>query len=304
MFVFQPWMFIAGVAILAFLFSGIRIVRPVEKGLIERLGKYTKTVEQGFHWIIPIIERMIKVNVTERMVDVQPQTVITKDKLNAIVDAIVYYQIKDIHKAIYNVDHHEEQLTSLARTTLRSVIGKMTLTEANENRDEINAKVEGILDKETASYGVEVLRVEIQKIEPPEDVQMAMNSVVKAEQEKIAAQDLATAVETKADGERRAEIKKAEGIKQALILKAEGDSDAIVKVAHAKAEEIHLVNESVNKYFKDEAQLYKRLETTEHALDHGTKLIIDSNSNISNVISDISGVSPIPIQKTDAKHKK
>ena len=112
---------------------------------------------------------MIKVNITELMVDVEPQTVITRDKLNAIVDAVVYYKIMDVKKSVYNVDDHRAQLTSLARTTLRAVIGKMTLTEANENRDDINMKVEKVLDKETDSYGVEVLRVEIQKIEPPED---------------------------------------------------------------------------------------------------------------------------------------
>ena len=278
---------------IVFVFAGIKIVRPVEKGLIERLGKYTKTAEQGFNWIIPVIDQMVKINITERMVDVEPQTVITRDKLNAIVDAVVYYQIKDPKKAAYNVDNHRTQLTSLARTTLRSVIGKMSLTEANENRDEINAKVETVLDKETNSYGVEVLRVEIQKIEPPEDVQIAMNKVVKAEQEKIAAKDTATALETQADGDRRAKIKRAEGIKQAKILEAEGESESIIKVADAKAQEIKVVNESIMKHFKKEAQDYKKLETTADALRNGTKYVVDSKSNITTVISEAAGVTPI-----------
>ncbi|MEA3342836.1 MAG: SPFH domain-containing protein [archaeon] len=280
---------------------GIRIVRPTELGVIERLGKYTKTANQGFHWIIPIIDRMIKVNVTEQMVDVEPQTVITRDKLNVVVDAVVYYQIKDVVKSIYNVDNHKVQLTSLARTTLRAVIGKMTLTEANENRDEINTKVEAILDKETKSYGVEVLRVEIQTLEPPQDVQESMNQVVKAEQEKIAARDFANATETKADGDRRAEIKKAEGIKQALILESEGKAEAIIKVAAARANEIQVVNESINKYFKNEAQVYKKLETAAQSLERGSKYVIDSRSNIMNVISDVAGVAPLPVKKTPAK---
>ncbi len=289
-----PWAWTITIIAIILFFLGIRIVRPIERGLIERLGKYTRTVDQGFHWIIPVIYRMVKVNVTERMVDVQPQTVITKDKLNAVVDAVVYYQIKDVKKSQYNVDDHEAQLTSLARTTLRAVIGKMTLTEANENRDDINQKVETVLDKETDSYGVEVLRVELQKIEPPADVQLAMNKVVKAEQEKIAAMDLANATETKADGDRRAEIKKAQGIKQALILKAEGQAQSIIKVADAKAQEIQVVNESLNKYFKDDAQVYKKLETTEESLRRGTKYVIDSQSNIMNVISDVAGITPVP----------
>jgi regulator of protease activity HflC (stomatin/prohibitin superfamily) len=242
---------------------------------------------------------MIKVNITERMVDVMPQMVITKDKLNAVVDAVVYYQIKDVKKSIYNVDDHKRQLTSLARTTLRSVIGKMTLTEANENRDKINENVEKVLDKETDSYGIRVLRVEIQKIEPPKDVQEAMNSVVKAEQEKIAANDLATASETKADGGRRADIKKAEGVKQSLILQAEGRADALVKVAIARAEQIKLVNDALNKHFKNDAQIYKKLETVQESLKSGTKFVIDSKSNIMNVISDVAGVPIIPVKKTN-----
>jgi regulator of protease activity HflC (stomatin/prohibitin superfamily) len=285
-----------------FFFLGIRIIRPIERGVLEFLGKYTKTLDQGFHWIIPIIHKMHRVNITERMIDVEPQTVITRDKLNAIVDAVVYYQIKDVVKSLYNIDDHESQLTSLARTTLRSVIGKMTLTEANENRDDINSKVEHVLDKETDSYGVEVLRVEIQKIEPPQDVQAAMNKVVKAEQEKIAAKDLASAAEIKADGERRAEIQMAEGEKQGQILRAQGKAEAIKQVANAKAFEIKIVNQSLNLYFKDEAQIYKKLETVEESLRKGSKYVIDSNSNIMNVISDVAGT-PIPIKKINTKNK-
>jgi regulator of protease activity HflC (stomatin/prohibitin superfamily) len=216
------------------------------------------------------------------MVDVEPQTVITRDKLNAIVDAVVYYKIIDVKKAIYNVDDHESQLVSLARTTLRAVVGKMTLTEANENRDEINLKVETILDKETDSYGVEVLRVEIQKIEPPRDVQDAMNMVVKAEQEKIAALDIASAAETKADGERRASIKKAEGIKQAKILEAQGEAQYIM-----------LVNESAEKYFKGNAQVLKKLEVVENSLKENSKIVLPDGKELVNVIGDLAGVTPI-----------
>ncbi|HOI18873.1 MAG TPA: SPFH domain-containing protein [Candidatus Woesearchaeota archaeon] len=263
-------------------FSGIKIVRPVEKGVVERLGKVISVRDQGFNWIIPVFDKMIKVNITERMVDVEPQTVITRDKLNAIVDAVVYYKIIDVKKAIYNVDDHESQLVSLARTTLRAVVGKMTLTEANENRDEINLKVESILDKETDSYGVEVLRVEIQKIEPPKDVQEAMNMVVKAEQEKIAALDIASATETKADGERRASIKKAEGIKQAKILEAQGEAQYIM-----------LVNESAEKYFKGNAQILKKLEVVENSLRDNAKIVLPDGKELVNVIGDLAGVTPI-----------
>lgn len=282
----MAWLTWVIILIVLIFLLGIRIIRPIYRGVHERLGKFKGIKEPGFNWIIPIIDKLIKVNITERMVDIEPQTVITKDKLNAIVDAVVYYKIMDVKKSQYNVDDHEEQLTSLARTTLRSVIGKMTLTEANENRDDINSKVEAILDKETDSYGVEVLRVEIQKIEPPQDVQNAMNKVVKAEQEKIAALDLATAIETEADGARRASIKKAEGIRQATILEAEGE-----------AQSIKLVNEAAQKYFKGNAQLLKRFEVTQEALLENTKIVLPDNKQLVNVIGDLAGVKPLPISK-------
>jgi regulator of protease activity HflC (stomatin/prohibitin superfamily) len=288
---FLTWMIIFAIGII--FFAGIRIIRPVEKGLIETLGKFTKTAEPGFSWIIPIIQTMRKVNITEQMVDIEPQMVITQDKLNAEVDAVVYYQIKDTKKALYNVDNHERQLVSLARTTLRAVIGKMTLTEANENRDDINNKVEKVLDKETDSYGVEVLRVELQKVEPPKDVQIAMNEVVKAEQEKISSKDFANATEIKADGDKRAEIKRAEGIKQGEILRAEGQSKAKVMLAEAEAKKIQLENMALQKYFKGSAKDYKSLDVTKIALKNGTKYVIDSKSKITNVISDSAGVIPI-----------
>ncbi len=174
---------------------------------------------------------------------------------------------------------------SLAKTTLRAVIGKMTLTEANENRDTINNEVEKILDLEVTKWGINVVRVELQRIEPPADVQTAMNQVVKAENEKIAALDLASAIETKADGERRAEIKKAEGIAAAIKLKAEADGEAI-----------KIVNEAAEKYFVGNAQLLKKLETVSEALRDNAKIIVPSDSDLVNVIGDLGGVT-VPITK-------
>ncbi len=280
--------------------AGIRIIRPIERGLVERFGKYIRTIEQGFHWIIPIVDTTRTVNITEQMVDVPPQTIQTSDKLNMTVDAVVYYKVKDVKAAEYNVDGHKVQLTSLARTTLRAVMGKLNLTQCIQNRNDINLKVEEVLDKETDAYGVEVLRVEVQKIEPPQDVQEAMNNVTKAEQAKLAALDFATAVETKADGERRAVIKEADGTKQSLILEATGRAEGIKKVAEATAEKIRLVNESIQKHFKGSAKEYKALETTEKSLAHGTKYVIDSKSKIMNVMTDVSGI-PIPIKDEKTK---
>ena len=180
----------------------------------------------------------------------------------------------------------EGGLSSLAKTTLRAVIGKMTLTEANENRDTINDEVEKILDREVSKWGINVVRVELQRIEPPPDVQMAMNQVVKAENEKIAALDLAHAIETQADGERRAEIKKAEGIAAAIRLKAEADGEAI-----------KIVNEAAEKYFVGNAQLLKKLETVSEALRDNSKIIVPSDSELVNVIGDLAGAT-VPLPKS------
>jgi regulator of protease activity HflC (stomatin/prohibitin superfamily) len=264
---------------------GIKIIRPIEVGVVEFLGKYSKTASAGFNWINPVFQRMFIVNITERRVDIDPQSIITKDKLNAEVDGVVYYKVIDAQKAIYNVHNFEESVPSLAKTTLRAVIGKMTLTEANENRDTINSEVEKILELEVHKWGINVVRVELQRIEPPEDVQIAMNQVVKAENEKIAALDLAHAIETKADGERRAEIKKAEGIAAAIKLKAEADAEAI-----------KIVNEAAEKYFVGNAQLLKKLETVSEALRDNSKIIVPSDSDLVNVIGDLAGVT-VPITK-------
>ncbi len=264
---------------------GIKILRPVEVGIIELMGRYSKTANAGVNWIIPFLSKMYRINITERRVDIDPQSIITKDKLNAVVDGVVYYRVEEAKKAIYNVNSFASSVPSLAKTTLRAVIGKMTLTVANENRDQINEEVEKILSKEVSKWGIDVIRVELQRIEPPDDVQEAMNQVVKAENEKIAALDLATAIETKADGERRAEIKKAEGIAAAIRLKADADGDAI-KTVNVAAEE----------YFVGNAQLLKKLETVAEALKDNTKIIVPADSDLVNVIGDLAGTT-VPVIK-------
>jgi regulator of protease activity HflC (stomatin/prohibitin superfamily) len=273
------------VFVLAILGLGVKIIRPVESGIVEFLGKYSRTASAGFNWIIPGLHKIYRINITERRVDIDPQSIITKDKLNAVVDGVVYYRVADAKKSIYNVNNFVLSVPSLAKTTLRAVIGKMTLTEANENRDKINENVEKILAKGVSKWGIEVVRVELQRIEPPPDVQEAMNQVVKAENEKIAALDLATAIETQADGERRAEIKKAEGIAAAIRLKAEADGDAI-----------KIVNEAAEKYFVGNAQLLKKLETVSESLRDNAKIIVPSGSDLVNVISDLAGTT-VPLSK-------
>ncbi len=206
---------IAVVIVLALLIAGIRIVRPTNRGLVERLGKYNRYANPGFHLIIPVVERMFKVDIRETLVEAEPQMIITNDNLNARVDAQVYLKVKadeeNVKASQYNVADYQMQIVNLARTTLRNIIGTLTLKSANSERGKINEELRSTLLQETANWGIAILRTELKEIDPPEDVQETMNKVVKAENEKVAAIDFATATETQADGQRRAEIKKAEG---------------------------------------------------------------------------------------------
>lgn len=199
----------------AIFLAGIRIVRPTHRGLVERLGKYRRFADRGFNWIIPLIDRLVQVNVTEQMVDAQPQEIITNDNLNARVDAQVYFKVKDDEESVkssqYHVNNYQSQIVNLARTTLRNIIGTLTLKSANSERDKINGALLATLSRETQSWGMAIVRTELKEIDPPKDVQETMNKVVKAENEKVAALDFADAVERQADGVKRAEIKKAEG---------------------------------------------------------------------------------------------
>ena len=267
-------------------FAGIRIIRPTHRGLIERLGKYHRFADSGFHWVIPVIEIMYQINVTEQMVNAESQEIITNDNLNARVDAQVYFKVKpdegSVKNSQYNVNNYQYQIVNLARTTLRNIIGTMTLKSANSERGKINADLHTILTEETTEWGLEIVRTELKEIDPPKDVQETMNKVVKAENEKIAAIDFATATETMADGQKRAEIKKAEGIRQAKILTAEGEAQAI-----------KLVNEAANMYFVGNAQILRKLEAVENALKDNAKIVVPANTPLTNVIGDMAGVVPV-----------
>jgi regulator of protease activity HflC (stomatin/prohibitin superfamily) len=276
-----------GIFLVAMYFAlGIKLVRPTCRGLIERFGKYKRLAQPGFNWIIPGIDRLILVNITEVMVNAEPQEIITSDKLNARVDAQVYFKVRSDEESVknsqYSVFNYQNQMVNLARTTLRNIIGTLTLKSANSERGKINTDLQKTMRDETNNWGIEIVRTELKEIDPPKDVQDTMNKVVKAENEKVAAVDFATATETMADGARRAEIKKAEGIKQAKILEAEGEAQAI-----------QLVNEAADKYFVGNAQLLRRLITVEKSLATNTKIVVPMNSELVNIIGEMAGIIPL-----------
>jgi len=218
------------VVILVFLFLmallGIKTIRPYERACVERLGKYQRTVQPGLNFIVPFIERLIKVDMREQVVDVPPQEVITKDNATVTVDAIIYYEVTDPVKVLYNVAQFRLATIKLAQTNLRNVIGDMSLDESLTSRERINAKLRDVLDEATDKWGARATRVELQRIEPPSDVTEAMHRQMKAERER-------RAVVLEAEGIKSAAILKADGDKQSKILQAEGQAAAILKVAEA-----------------------------------------------------------------------
>jgi len=219
------WLILAAV-IFIIAASGIKIIRPFEKGLVERLGKYRRDAEPGLQFIIPFIERMVKVDLRETVIDVPPQEVITKDNVVVTVDAIIYFQITDAFRVVYNVANFEIAAIKLAQTNLRNVIGEMELDQTLTSRERINVTLREVLDEATDKWGVKVTRVEIKKIDPPQDIMDAMSKQMKAERTK-------RAVILEAEGYKQSEITKAEGDKMSAILQAEGQSESIKRVAEA-----------------------------------------------------------------------
>ncbi len=205
----------------------LKIIRPFEKGVIERLGKYQRTVSSGLKLIVPFIEKMTKVDLRENVVDVPPQEVITKDNVLVTVDAVIYYEVTDAFKVLYNVKNFWIAVTKLAQTNLRNIVGDMTLDQTLTSRETINTRLREILDEATDKWGTRVTRVEIQRIDPPADVVEAMHRQMKAERDKRAAILVA-------EGEKMSRINRAEGEKQSQILKAEGEAAAMERVADAE----------------------------------------------------------------------
>ena len=207
-------------------YKGVKIVRPYQKAVVERLGKYQRTVDSGLVVIIPFIESMRKVDLREQVVDVPPQDVITKDNTGVIVDGVIFYEVVDPFNAVYNVVNFYQAITKLAQTNLRNIIGDLELDQTLTSREMINTQLREVLDEATDKWGTRVVRVEIQRIEPPKDIVEAMSKQMKAERMKRAAI-------LDAEGYKQSQIKKAEGDKQSAILNAEGKAEAIKKVADA-----------------------------------------------------------------------
>ncbi|MGA2484232.1 MAG: SPFH domain-containing protein [Candidatus Acidiferrales bacterium] len=271
--------------------KGARIIEQYEKGLIMRLGKYRSMVSSGLTIIVPFVDDLIRVDMRERVIQVAPQKLITKDNVTVEVDAVVYYKVVDPMKSQFEIQNFDYACTTLAQTNLRNLIGDRTLDETLVARDMINTNLRQVLDEATNAWGVKVTRVEVQKIEPPRDITDAMSRQMKAERDKRAAI-------LDAEGVKQSQILQAEGTKQSEILRAEGDAQARVTRANAEAEAIRLVSTAAETYFKERAEMMRRLEVLNNTLAQNTKYIVPSNAGLVNVLG-LDGMTQ-PAAKTGA----
>ncbi len=279
--------------------KGIRIVKQSESMIIERLGKYSSTLNAGINVIIPIIDkpRIVqwryavedgqgrryvtyksreRIDLRETVFDFPKQSVITKDNVVTEINALIYFQIVDPVKSVYEINNLPNAIEKLTQTTLRNVIGELELDDCLASRDTINNKLRIILDDATNKWGVKVNRVELQDINPPQDIKEAMEKQMRAERNRraqiIEAEGTKKAIVLNAEGEKEAAINKAEGSKQAKILYAEGEATARIKVAEAEAQAIQKVGEAVLKTKADPAQYLisiKYIDTLEQILREG-----------------------------------
>lgn len=277
--------------------KSVKILRPYEKGVVERLGKYSRTVESGVAILIPFIERIVKVDLREQVVDVPPQEVITKDNTVVVVDCVIFYEVVDAFNATYNVVNFYQAITKLAQTNLRNIVGDLELDETLTSREMINMELREVLDVATDKWGSKVVRVEIQKIEPPHDIVEAMSKQMKAERMKRASI-------LEAEGYKQSEIKKSEGKKQATILEAEGNAESIKKMAEAdkqaailraegEATAIEKVYSAIHEGNPDDGLIaVKYLESLEKIADgRATKVFLPLES--SGILGSVSGIAEL-----------
>ena len=260
--------------------SSLCIVPQGSAWVVERLGKYAATWEAGLHIKTPVIERIVrKISMKEQVADFEPQSVITKDNVTMNVDSVVYFQVIDPRALTYGVERPIAAIENLCATTLRNIIGSMTLDETLAGRETINAETIKVLDQATNKWGIDITRVEVQNIMPPKSIQEAMEKQMKAEREKraviLAAEGEKQSAITRAEGEKESAILRADAVREERIRTAQGEAEAITAVAKAQARAIELINSSnpSEQYLK-----IRSMEAAEKMADgQSTKIVIPSN---------------------------
>jgi len=287
----MPIGLIAVIVILAVIYisRSLRIVQQYEKGLVETLGQYTRTVDAGLAIIFPPFQRLRKIDVREQVIDVPPQDVITKDNVTMQIDTVIYLQITDPKLYVYGVDNPIRAIENLTATTLRNIIGDLELDQTLTSRDIINSKMRIILDEATDPWGIKINRVELKNIMPPKEIQDSMERQMKAERERrekilqaegekrsavLVAEGQKESTILRAEGEKASVILQAEAAKESTIRRSEGEAEAILKVQQATAESIKMLNEAAP---QKGVIAIKSLEAFAKAADgQATKIIIPS----------------------------
>ncbi len=295
------------VAIIVFATS-IRIVRQATGVVVERLGKYNKTLETGVHFILPLFDKTLPpVSLKERVADFQPQPVITKDNVTMQIDTVVYYQVLDVKLFTYGVERPIAAIENLTATTLRNIVGELELDETLTSRDTVNTKMRAILDEATDPWGIKINRVELKNILPPKDIQEAMEKQMRAERERRE-QIL------KAEGEKKSSILVAEGEKEAVILKAQAEQQRVILAAEAekakliaeaegKAKAIELVNKAAPNAAYVTLEGYEALKVV--ANGQATKIVVPSEiQNIAGLFASVSEVVKTETPKAETKGTK
>lgn len=280
----------------------LKKVNQYEKGIVERFNAYEKMVDPGLRIITPFIERILRVNMREQVIDVPPQEIITEDNVVVTIDAVIYYQVVDAKLAIYEIEDFELAIVKLAQTTLRNIVGEMSLDVCLTSREKINVELRRVLDQATDKWGTKVNRIELQRIDPPADIQTAMHKQKTAEQERRQLRLLATGRKEAAEQEKQGAILKAQGAKTSAILEAEGEARAVELVAEAQAKAIKAVSESANAYFKENAQLNKKLDVIRDTFSQQTKIVVPASADILNVIG-LDGATVIPVKKENKQNE-
>ena len=280
---------IIGALILVYLVFSIKIVRQATSVVVERLGKYHKTLETGVHMIIPFFDRCSSpISLKEIVADFNPQPVITKDNVTMQIDTVVYFQVTDPKLYTYGVDHPVRAIENLTATTLRNIVGELELDDTLTSRDTVNAKMRSILDDATDPWGIKINRVELKNILPPKDIQDAMEKQMRAERERRE-QILKAEGEKKssilvAEGEKQAQILRAEADKQTKILQAEARKAELIALAEGEKEAIDLINSAKPDASYITLQGFEALKKV--ADGQSTKLIIPSEiQNISGLLA-------------------
>ena len=307
------------VFVVIFVLKGVKIVQQAEVIIIERLGRYNRTLESGFNYVMPIIEvpryvhwKKIKtglagdtytyiaaserIDLREAVFDFPKQNVITKDNVSIGINALLYFQIVDPKSAVYEIANLPDAIEKLTQTTLRNIIGEMDLDATFFSRDTINSKLRIILDEATNKWGVKINRVELQDIIPPKDIQIAMEKQMKAERDRRAlileAEGLKKSAILRAEGVRESEINQAKGDRQASILRAEGQAEARIKVAEAEAEAMKKIIDAISKKGDPEKYLIavRYLDTLKEMVSGQNHKVVYMPFEATGILSSVDGI--------------